>query len=674
MTSDPGTIIHGIPFFTENDSYLFKEGTHFRLYEKLGAHLIEHQGQKGVHFSVWAPNAHSVFVQGDFNQWSKTAHPLGVRWDSSGIWEGFVPGLDKGCTYKYHIISKYNNYRIDKADPFAFYTEVPPKTASVVWDLQYTWHDQSWMKKRQQANNLKAPIAVYEMHFGSWRRVVEENSRSLSYREAAQLLVEHIQKMGFTHVEFLPLMEHPFYGSWGYQSLSYFAPTSRYGAPEDFMFLVDCLHQHDIGVILDWVPSHFPSDAHGLVYFDGTHLFEHADPKKGFHPDWKSYIFDHGRKEVSEFLISSALFWLDKYHVDGLRVDAVASMLYLDYSRYGGEWVPNRYGGRENLEAIDFIKALNKTVYASYPDVQMIAEESTAWPAVSRPLYAGGLGFGMKWNMGWMHDVLLYFSKDPIHRKYHHNDLTFSFLYTFTENFVLSFSHDEVVHGKGSLLSKMPGDDWQKFANLRLLYGYMYAHPGKKLLFMGAEIAQRSEWNHDQSMDWHLLQYAPHQGVYKWLQDLNTLYRREPALYLHDFETSGFRWIDGGDWQQSIISFARQGENTDDKIVIVCNFTPQTRFGYRVGVPDAGLWEEALNSDAKEYGGSGQGNMGGRKTDPVKAHGFPQSLSLTLPPLGLLFLKKVPEAIQNDECEDVKPLDEGKNSQENKTTSEKAKE
>jgi len=640
MNSQNGAIVHGVSLLTEEDIHLFKEGNHYRLYEKLGSHAITHNDQQGVYFAVWAPNAQSVSVLGNFNQWNKASHPLAVRWDSSGIWEGFIPGLEKGVTYKYHVVSKYNNYRADKADPFAVYTEVSPKTASVVWDLNYAWADEVWMKGRHQTNSLKAPMATYEIHFGSWRRVVEEGNRSLTYREAAQQLSQYIKSMGFTHVEFLPMMEHPFYGSWGYQTLGYYAPTSRYGTPEDFMYLVDTLHQNGIGVILDWVPSHFPSDIHGLVYFDGTHLYEHADPKKGFHPDWKSYIFDHGRKEVSEFLVSSALFWLDKYHVDGLRVDAVASMLYLDYSRYDGQWVPNRYGGRENIEAIDFLKNLNKRVYEYYPDVQMIAEESTAWPGVSRPLYAGGLGFGMKWNMGWMHDVLVYFSKDPVYRKYHHNDLTFSFLYTFTENFVLSFSHDEVVHGKGSLIGRMPGDDWQKFANLRLLLGYMYAHPGKKLIFMGGEIGQRAEWSHEQSLDWHLLQYTSHHGIQKWTQDLNTLYKKEPSLFLYDFQTSGFQWIDGGDWQKSIIIFMRQGDLAEDKIVVVCNFTPETRFGYRLGVPEEGHWKELLNSDGKEYGGSGQGNFGGKNTDPVKSHGFAQSLSLTLPPLGILFLKK----------------------------------
>lgn len=660
MNSEKSEIIHGVSLLTEQDTHLFKEGTHYRLYEKLGSHVITHEGQQGVYFSVWAPNAQAVSVLGDFNQWNKTAHPLSIRWDSSGLWEGFIPGLERGTVYKYHVVSKYNNYRADKADPFAFHTELPPKTASVVWDFQYSWADQEWMKNRHQANSLKAPMATYEMHFGSWRRVIEEGNRSLTYREAAQQLVQYITGMGFTHVEFLPMMEHPFYGSWGYQTLGYFAPTSRYGMPEDFMYLVDALHQNGIGVILDWVPSHFPSDIHGLVYFDGTHLYEHADPKKGFHPDWKSYIFDHGRKEVGAFLISSALFWLDKYHIDGLRVDAVASMLYLNYSRYDGEWVPNRYGGKENIEAIEFLKELNKTVYACFPDVQMIAEESTAWSGVSRPLYAGGLGFGMKWNMGWMHDVLVYFSKDPIYRKYHHNDLTFSFLYTFTENFVLSFSHDEVVHGKGSLINRMPGDDWQKFANLRLLLGYMYAHPGKKLLFMGGEIAQRSEWSHEKSLDWHLLQYASHQGVQKWTQDLNGLYKKEPSLFLHDFQTSGFQWIDGGDWQKSIIIFMRQGDLADDKIVIICNFTPETRFGYRVGVPTQGLWKELLNSDGKEYGGSGQGNFGGKKTEVVKSHGFAQSLSLTLPPLGILFLKKETDKFVSEALDEENALEENK--------------
>lgn len=635
-----GNIIHGVTRFSDEDIYLFKEGTHYRIYDKLGSHPMVVDGQEGVYFSVWAPNADSVCVMGDFNGWDKQNCPLSVRWDSSGIFEGFVPGIKKGEAYKYYVVSKKNDYSEDKRDPIAFYNEIPPRTASIVWDTEYPWKDNQWMQKRYQKNSLRSPMSIYEVHLGSWRRVPEESNRSLTYPELAQQLVDYVKKMGYTHVEFLPVMEHPFYGSWGYQSIGYFSPTSRYGSPQDFMYLIDCLHQNDIGVILDWVPSHFPSDVHGLFKFDGTHLYEHADPKKGFHPDWKSYIFDHGRNEVKEFLISSALFWFDKYHIDGMRVDAVASMLYLDYSREDGQWIPNVYGGRENLESIDFLKTLNHVVYQEYPDIQMIAEESTAWGGVSRPLYNGGLGFGMKWNMGWMHDTLLYFSKDPVYRKYHHNDLTFSFLYTFTENFVLSLSHDEVVHGKGSLLGKMPGDQWQKFANMRLLLAYMFAHPGKKLLFMGAEIGQWAEWNHDQSLEWHLLQFEPHQGLQKFMQDLNLVYRQEKALHAHDFEPHGMQWIDGSDWQQGVISFIRHNQKPEEKIIVVCNFTPETRFGYRVGAPEAGRWKEILNSDSRIYAGSGQGNMGGKDTEPIGLHGFGQSLNLVLPPLGVLFLKK----------------------------------
>jgi 1,4-alpha-glucan branching enzyme len=495
------------------------------------------------------------------------------------------------------------------------------------------------MEKRRQHNALDAPIAIYEVHLGSWRRVPEENNRPLTYREMAPRLAEYVKGMGFTHIEFLPVMEHPFYGSWGYQITGYFAPTSRYGTPQDFMYLVDYLHQHDIGVIVDWVPSHFPTDEHGLGFFDGTHLYEHADPREGLHPDWNSYIFNYGRNEVRNFLISSALFWLDKYHVDGLRVDAVASMLYLDYSRKEGEWIPNQYGGREDLEAITFLRRFNEEVYKNYPDVQTIAEESTAWPMVSRPTYVGGLGFGIKWDMGWMHDTLQYISKDPIHRKYHHNDLTFRMLYAFSENFLLSLSHDEVAHGKGSLLGKMPGDDWQKFANLRLLLGYMYAQPGKKLLFMGGEWGQWWEWHHDQSLDWHLTHYQRHAEVQRWVEDLNRLYRSEPALYELDLEPAGFEWIDVGDFEQSVISFIRKGKSTGDIILVVGNFTPVTRFNYRVGVPYGGLWKEMINSDAKEYGGSGQGNLGGVKATTTCFHGRPYSLNLTLPPLAVVFFK-----------------------------------
>jgi 1,4-alpha-glucan branching enzyme len=497
------------------------------------------------------------------------------------------------------------------------------------------------MTSRFQNNALNAPISIYEIHFGSWRRKIEENNRSLTYREMAESLAGYIKDMGFTHVEFLPLMAFPFEGSWGYQSVGYFAPTSRYGKPEDFMYLIDRLHQNGIGIILDWVPSHFPSDEHGLCYFDGTHLFEHEDYKKGFHPDWNSYIYNYGRRETVNFLISSALFWLDKYHIDGLRVDGVASMLYLDYSRKEGEWIPNEFGGRENLEAINFLRRLNVAIYQEYPDVQMFAEESTSWPGVSRPTHAGGLGFGMKWNMGWMHDTLKYFEKDPVYRKHHHNELTFSMIYAFTENFLLSLSHDEVVHGKGSLLRKMPGDDWQKFANLRLLYGYMFGHPGKKLLFMGNEIAQWNEWNHDSSLDWHLLEFGPHKGIQKWLKDLNAVYREEKALFYDDFTSSGFEWIDYNDWQSSILSLMRKGPVKNDAIVIVCNFTPIPRYNYRVGVPNGGFWKEILNSDAKEYGGSGLGNFGGVEANPVSCHGRFHSLTLTLPPLSVLFLKNI---------------------------------
>ncbi|MBU4148956.1 MAG: 1,4-alpha-glucan branching protein GlgB, partial [Candidatus Omnitrophica bacterium] len=503
----------------------------------------------------------------------------------------------------------------------------------------YKWSDQEWMKERGRHNNLSAPMSVYEVHFGSWRRVPEDNNRSLSYREMAHQLADYVKDMGFTHVEFLPLMEHPFYGSWGYQTVGYFAPTSRYGTPQDFMYLVDHLHQNGIGVILDWVPSHFVSDEHGLVYFDGTHLYEHSDPKKGYHPDWNSYIFNYGRREVVNFLISSAMFWLDKYHVDGLRVDAVASILYLDYSRKEGEWIPNEYGGRENLEAISFLKRFNEAVYVNFPDTQTMAEESTAWPMVSRPTYVGGLGFGMKWNMGWMHDTLYYFSQDPVFRKYHHDQLTFSIWYAFWENFMLSISHDEVVHGKRSLLDKMPGDGWQKFANVRLLLGFMYAHPGKKLLFMGSEVGQWDEWNHDGSVEWHLLQYERHRGIQRWLKDLNRVYKNEPALYEMDFENSGFRWIDASDWEQSIVSFIRRGRTTRGTILVVCNLTPVPRYNYRVGVPSAGFWEEILNSDSEEYWGSGHGNFGGVETTPVPTHGMRNSVSLTLPPLGIIVLK-----------------------------------
>jgi len=637
MTETP-TIRHDRSLLTNDDLYLFNEGSWLRAYEKLGAHPVQLGDETGVFFAVWAPNAREVSVIGDFNGWQPGFHPLAPR-GNSGVWEGFIPGVEVGTRYKYHIVSHHNNYRVNKADPYGVFHETPPRTASIVWDLTYEWHDQQWMAQRRQRNALDAPMLIYEVHLGSWMRVPEEGNRWLTYRELAPRLAEHVQRLGFTHVEFLPVMEHPFYGSWGYQITGYFAPTSRYGTPQDFMYLIDYLHQQGIGVILDWVPSHFPTDEHGLIYFDGTHLYEHADPRRGFHPDWHSAIFNYGRHEVRTFLLSSAIFWLDRYHADGLRVDAVASMLYLDYSRKPGEWIPNEYGGRENLEAIAFLRRLNEEIYRLYPDVQTIAEESTAWPMVSRPTYLGGLGFGMKWDMGWMHDTLRYLHDDPIYRKYHHTLLTFRMLYAFTENFVLPLSHDEVVHGKGSLLSKMPGDDWQKFANLRLLYGYQYTQPGKKLLFMGAEIGQWAEWNHDTSLDWHLLQYAPHQGIHRWLEDLNWLVRTEPALYEQDFSPPGFEWIDPNDADNSVLSYLRRGRAEGSELLIVCNFTPVPRQNYRVGVPRLGFWREVLNSDASIYGGSGWGNFGGVEATPVPWHGRPYSVNLTLPPLAIVIFK-----------------------------------
>ncbi len=624
----------------DDDLYLFNEGTHFHLYDKLGAHPVVVDGVDGTYFAVWAPDAERVSVIGNFNGWNQDSHFLHPR-DGSGIWEGFIPNVGKGALYKYHIRSRHHGYRVDKADPFSRFNEVPPKTASIVWDLDYVWHDDEWLRTRARRNALDAPISIYEVHLGSWMRVPEEGNRSLSYREAAVKLADYVRRMGFTHVEFLPLMDHPFFGSWGYQTTGYFAPSGCFGTPQDLMYLIDELHRHGIGVILDWVPSHFPTDEHGLVYFDGSHLYEHADPRQGFHPDWNTCIFNYGRNEVRSFLISSALFWLEKYHVDGLRVDAVASMLYLDYSRNPGEWIPNPYGGRENLDAIKFLRRLNEEVYRRHPDVQTYAEESTAWPAVSRPTYAGGLGFGMKWDMGWMHDTLEYMALDPIYRKYQHNNLTFRMLYAFHENFVLPLSHDEVVYGKGSLLGRMAGDDWQKFANLRLLFGYMFAQSAKKLLFMGGEFGQWREWAHDGSLDWHLLQYASHQGLQKWVADLNGVYRREPALHERDFDPAGFEWIDCHDADASVISLLRRGTSTDELILVVCNFTPVPRVNYRIGAPRGGFWKELLNSDAREYGGSGMGNLGGIEADPSPIHGRPYSLTLTLPPLSALFLKSI---------------------------------
>jgi 1,4-alpha-glucan branching enzyme len=623
---------------TEDDLYLFNEGSHLQLYDKLGSHLARHQGVDGTFFAVWAPNGEAVTVVGDFNEWNKSSHPLRPR-GHSGIWEGFIPGVVAGTRYKYHVASRYRGYRADKADPFAVCNETPPRTGSLVWDLDYSWEDADWMEHRREKNRAQAPISIYEIHLGSWRRVPEEGNRSLTYREMAGYLPEYVKHMGFTHVEFLPIMEHPFYGSWGYQSLGYFSPTSRYGTPQDFMFLIDRLHRSGIGVILDWVPSHFPTDEHGLGFFDGTHLFEHEDPRQGIHPDWDSFIFNYSRNEVRGFLLSSGLFWLRKYHADGLRVDAVASMLYLDYGRAEGQWIPNQYGGKENIEAIEFLRRFNEEVYRSFPDVQTIAEESTSWPMVSRPTYVGGLGFGMKWDMGWMHDTLEYMSKDPVHRQFHHDKLTFRMLYAFHENFVLPLSHDEVVYGKGSLLRKMPGDDWQKFAGLRLLFGYMYAQPGKKLLFMGGEFGQWDEWYHETSLTWSLLEYPFHHGLQGWVADLNRVYRSESALHRIDFDPSGFRWIDCNDSQQSTLSLMRMDEH-DHAIIVVCNFTPVPRRNYKVGAPEPGFWRELLNSDSTNYGGSGQGNMGGVEASPVPFHGHPFSLNLTLPPLGVLYLKR----------------------------------
>jgi len=629
---------HDVSLLSKQDLYLFNEGRNYRAYNQLGAHPATHEGEPGTIFSVWAPNARSVNVIGNFNDWNPKSHDLQPR-GSSGIWEGFIPRVGKGALYKYRIVSHHHGHVGDKADPFGVYHEKPPRTASIVWDLDYNWGDDEWMRSRGGRQSLHAPISIYELHLGSWMRVPEEHNRWLRYGEIAPKLAEYVKRMGFTHVELLPIMEHPYFASWGYQTTGYFAPTSRYGTPQDFMGFVDYLHQQGIGVILDWVPSHFPSDAHGLAYFDGTHLFEHADWRLGFHPDWNTYIYNYGRNEVRSFLLSSAMFWLDKYHADGLRVDAVASMLYLDYSRREHEWIPNKYGGRENLEAIEFLRQLNQEAYKEHPDVQTYAEESTAWPMVSKPIYVGGLGFGMKWDMGWMHDTLSYLSHDPIHRQYHHNLLTFRMLYGFSENFVLPLSHDEVVHGKGSIFGKMPGDEWQKFANLRLLYGYMYAQPGKKLLFMGNEFGQVREWGHDSSLEWHITQYPLHSGVQNWVAQLNRLYCEERALYELENDPAGFEWVDCNDTGASIVSLLRKAKRPEDTILIVCNFTPVPRETYRIGVPSGGYWRELLNSDAKEYAGSGVGNAGGMMAEEIAVHGRAYSLSLTLPPLGALFLK-----------------------------------
>jgi len=627
MHPEPGAVL------TEQDIYLFREGTHSQLHSRMGCRMSE--SGAGAHFAVWAPNAAAVSVVGDWNGWRPEADALTARWDSSGIWEGDVSAVRRGQAYKYHITSRVNGYRVEKADPYGMLCEVPPATASRVWTLEYDWQDAAWMAERGRRNGLDAPMSIYEMHAGSWRR---KNGRFLNYRELGEALADYANDVGFTHVELMPLTEHPFYGSWGYQTTGYFAPTARYGDPQDLMYLVDRLHQRGVGVILDWVPSHFPTDEHGLGFFDGTHLYEHADPQQGFHPEWNSSIFNFGRNEVRSFLISSALFWFEKYHIDGLRVDAVASMLYLDYARKQGEWIPNRFGGRENLEAIDFLRTLNQAVYRDHPDAAMIAEESTAWPMVSRPPEMGGLGFGLKWNMGWMHDTLEYMKQDPVHRKYHHGQLTFSLIYAFNENFVLPLSHDEVVYGKGSLIGKMPGDDWQQFANLRALYGYMWAHPGKKLLFMGGEFGQRREWTHEGELEWWVAELPEHTGVTRLMRDMNRIYRSEPALHALDFSAAGFEWVDLGNAEMSVIAFLRKASD-GAPLLVICNFTPIPRSNFLVGVPNRGLWREILNTDAREYGGSGWGNFGGVESAPVSAHGRLESVNLSLPPLATLVLR-----------------------------------
>ena len=631
------------PVLTDFDLHLLGEGTHLRNFEKLGAHLIEHEGIRGVHFSVWAPNARRVSVIGNFNHWDGRVTPLRSR-GSGGIWEIFMPDLVQGEVYKFEIKSHQQGYLVAKADPYGFAAELRPKTASVVWDVDhFEWHDDAWMKDRARLQGLDRPISVYEIHLGSWKRKPEEGNRFLTYRELADELVEYLTETGFTHVELLPITEHPFDGSWGYQPVGYYAPTSRHGTPDDFAYFVDTLHQHGIGVILDWVPAHFPKDLHGLGYFDGTHLYEHADPRMGEHRDWGTKIFNYGRAEVRNFLFGSALFWFEHYHIDGLRVDAVASMLYLDYSREAGDWIPNKYGGNENLEAIDFIKRLNELCHREHPGVLTIAEESTSYTGVSRPTYVGGLGFSLKWNRGWMNDTLVYMSKDPIYRRYSHGALTFSMIYAFNENFKLPLSHDEVVHGKGSLLDKMPGDIWQKFANLRLLYAYMFGHPGKKLHFMGNEIAQWREWSHEISLDWHLLQWRDHQGIRQLICDVNRLYKAEPSLHEVDFDWRGFEWLVLNDSDNSVLAFLRRAKDPDDCLVVVCNFTPVPRHGYRVGVPKPGYYAEILNTDSHLYGGSNTGNNGGVWAHPGEHSGRPYHVDLTIPPLGVVYLKPLGE-------------------------------
>jgi 1,4-alpha-glucan branching enzyme len=631
--------VETISRFTDFDIHLFRQGKHFKLYEKLGSHVMEVKGVVGTYFAVWAPNASYISVIGNFNGWNHSGHSLAARWDSSGIWEGWIPNIGVGEVYKYYIVSQ-NGQHLEKSDPFALWCEVAPKTASIVWDNWYEWQDSDWMKNRKEKNKLNAPISVYEVHLGSWQRDPSDPERFLTYKEIAVTLVPYVKEMGFTHVELMPIMEHPYPPSWGYQITGYFSCASRMGTPQELMYLIDELHQAGIGVYIDWVPSHFPGDTHGLFRFDGTALYEHEDPRKGYHPDWKSYIFNYGRNEVRSFLISNAIFWLDRYHTDGLRVDAVASMLYLDYSRKHGEWIPNEFGGRENLEAISLLRDMNIAAYTEFPDIQSVAEESTAFPGVSRPVFVGGLGFGMKWMMGWMNDTLKYFEKDSAFRKWHQDQLTFSLVYAFSENFMLPLSHDEVVYGKKSLINKMPGDEWQKFANLRLMFTYMFTHPGTKLIFMGGEFGQTSEWNFQQSLDWHLLNSPPHAGMKECVKALNHLYKTEPAMYEYSFAHEGFEWIDTQDRENSVLVYARKGLDPEQNLVIVLNLTPIPRKGYRVGVLSDGNWQEIFNSDAELFQGSGIINY-----DPVAAethqwHGKSHSLTLDLPPMGAVVLKK----------------------------------
>jgi 1,4-alpha-glucan branching enzyme len=626
------------PTLSDFDLHLLGEGRDLYSYQKLGAHLMEISGVKGVRFAVWAPNAYRVSVIGNFNRWDVRTHPM-RKHEGAGIWELFIPGIGAGEVYRYDLRSQFGDYHAAKSDPYGFYAELRPNNASIVVDINsYTWGDETWMQNRAAQNHLVEPMSIYEVHLGSWRR--DSNGNWLNYRELAHELVDYVKDLGYTHLELMPIAEHALDASWGYQTTGYFAVTSRYGTPDDFMYFVDHCHQNGIGVILDWVPAHFPKDGHSLSYFDGTHLYEHADPRQAEHPDWGTYIFNYGRNEVRNFLLSNALFWLRHYHIDGLRVDAVSSMLYLDFSRKEGQWIPNQYGGRENLEAISFLKEFNETVHGEVPGAFTVAEESTAWPMVSRPTYLGGLGFTLKWNMGWMHDTLDYIAIDPVYRRWHHNRITFSLFYAFSENFILSMSHDEVVHMKGSLLTKAAGDWWQKFATLRLLFGYQYTHPGKKLNFMGQEFGQWREWSEMRALDWDLLKWATHTGVQAWMRDINRFYKEQPALYCHDFDPSGFRWIEPNDSEQSVFSYLRFADDPSDFLVIVCNFTPVPRHSYRVGVPESGYYAELLNSDSGHYGGGNVGNNGGIAAEDISWHNFPYSLNLTLPPLGIVVFKK----------------------------------